>query len=106
MYKITIVFKKYSYSISINMKFYFFTPVIVKTLKVFIFLWVAKNNIKEDKKVPQGMLYVPVSIWANQITGMEDDELIFKNIKIKVESTNEPVMEFKELISKIKTTKS
>jgi len=57
---------------------------------------------KEDKDVPKGMIYIPVSIWANQLTGVENEQLVYKNIRGTVEPTNEPVLEFKELILKIK----
>lgn len=59
-------------------------------------------EIKEDKNVPAGTILMPVSIWANQITGMEAGNLIFKNIKIQVEITKEAVLEFKELLELIK----
>ena len=57
---------------------------------------------KEDKDVPKGMIYIPVSIWANQLTGIENEQLVYKNIKGNVEPTNESVLDFKELITKIR----
>lgn len=59
-------------------------------------------EIKEDKNVPAGTILMPVSIWANQITGMEAGNLIFKNIQIQVEITKEDVLEVKELLELIK----
>lgn len=57
---------------------------------------------QEDKNVPKGMIYIPVSIWANQLTGIENEQLVYKNIKASVEPSSEPVLDFKELILKIK----
>ena len=59
-------------------------------------------RVQDDENVPKGMVYIPVSIWANQLTGIDNDQLIFKNIKANVEPCNEPVLDFKELILKIK----
>jgi formylmethanofuran dehydrogenase subunit D len=59
-------------------------------------------RVQEDKNVPKGMIYIPVSIWANQLTGIINDQLIYKNLKANVEPSNEPVLDFKELILKIK----
>ena len=59
-------------------------------------------RVKDDENVPKGMVYIPVSIWANQLTGIENDQLIYKNLNANVESCTEPVLEFKELILKIK----
>jgi len=58
---------------------------------------------KEDKSVPEGMINVPVSAWANQITGVESNDLIFKNIEVDIEPTDEKVLDLKTLIDKIKT---
>ncbi len=60
-------------------------------------------KVQEDKNVPKGMIYIPVSIWANQLTGIENNQLIYKNIKANIEPCNEPVTEFKELINRIKS---
>ena len=58
-------------------------------------------KVIQDKDVTPGIILLPTSIWANQITGIENNELNFKNIKVKVEATKEPIIEFKELIKKI-----
>ena len=57
---------------------------------------------QEEKNVPKGMIYIPVSIWANQLTGIENEQLVYKNIKASVEPSSEPVLEFKEIMLKIK----
>ena len=56
----------------------------------------------QDKNVPLGIINMPVSIWANQITGIENHELLYKNIKVNVEVTRDSVLGLKELINSIK----
>ena len=56
----------------------------------------------EDKNVPLGMIIVPVSIWANQITGIENNEPIYKNIGVKVEVTSDSVLGLNELLKLIR----
>ena len=45
---------------------------------------------------------MPVSIWANQLTGIKGKELIYKNIVVKVEPTRDPILTLQDLISFIK----
>ena len=45
---------------------------------------------------------MPVSIWANQITGIKEDQLIFKNIEVNAEVTEENVLDIKDLLNIIK----
>jgi len=59
-------------------------------------------NVKQGKDVPKGLIIMPVSIWSNQITGVEDGKLIFKNIDVNVVITKEPVSSFEDIISSIK----
>ena len=59
-------------------------------------------RIQEDKNVPKGMVCIPVSIWANQVTGMVNDQLIYKNFKAEVEPCSEPVLGLQDLILQIK----
>ncbi|MFX1328432.1 MAG: molybdopterin dinucleotide binding domain-containing protein [Promethearchaeota archaeon] len=56
---------------------------------------------KEEKGVPEGMIIMPVSIWANRITGIEEDQLVFKNIEILVETSDKPILTFQELIQEM-----
>ena len=56
----------------------------------------------QDKNVPLGTINMPVSIWANQITGIENNELLYKNIKVNVEATRDSVVGLEELINSIK----
>ena len=54
-----------------------------------------------DEKVPEGIVLMPVSIWSNQITGVENGSIIYKNLRVEVEPTRDPILQFKDLIAKI-----
>jgi formylmethanofuran dehydrogenase subunit D len=56
----------------------------------------------QDKNAPLGTINMPVSFWANQITGIENKELIYKNLKVRVEQTTDSVKNIKELLESIK----
>ena len=56
----------------------------------------------QDEKVPKGTILMPISIWANRLTGVIENDVIFKNIEVNVEPTRDPVLNFKEIISAIK----
>jgi formylmethanofuran dehydrogenase subunit D len=56
----------------------------------------------DDENVPEGCILLPVSIWANQITKVEEGELVFKNIGVKIEVTNDPILNYSDLIILIK----
>ena len=58
-------------------------------------------TLLKDKNVPLGTINMPVSIWANQITGIENNELLYKNIKVNVEDTRDSVLGLEELINSI-----
>lgn len=57
----------------------------------------------QDENVPLGIINMPVSIWANQITGLENSEIIYKNLRVIVEVTTDSVKNVKNLINSIKT---
>jgi len=59
-------------------------------------------KVKQDENVPPGIIILPVSIWANQITGYDNGELIFKNIKVNISVSNEPIKSVHEIIDVIK----
>lgn len=61
---------------------------------------IVKN--KQDENIPQGIILMPVSIWANQLTGITGKELIYKNILVKVEPTRDSILSIQDLISFIK----
>ena len=57
---------------------------------------------EQDENVPEGTIIMPISIWSNQVTGVEKGEILYKNIEVEVEATRDPVPEYNDLISKIK----
>jgi len=59
-------------------------------------------KIEENENVPLGTILMPVSIWANQITGIREGQLIFKNIRVHVDITEEIVLDIKDLLRIIK----
>ncbi len=82
-------FKNLNLTPSLNLKLISnFGNVIIKTL--------------QDKNIPLGTINMPVSIWANQITGIENNELIYKNLKVNVEVTKDSILGIKELLNSIK----
>ncbi|MFX1380692.1 MAG: molybdopterin dinucleotide binding domain-containing protein [Promethearchaeota archaeon] len=82
-------FKKYNINSSLNLK------LTNKSGSVVI-------KPKEGKDVPAGTIILPVSIWANQITEVENNELIYKNINVSMESTSDPVLNLEDLLKEIK----
>ena len=61
-------------------------------------------NVKviQDKKVPLKMAMMPVSIWSNQLTLVINNELVYKNIVVKIEADDEPILDYKSILQKIK----
>jgi formylmethanofuran dehydrogenase subunit D len=57
---------------------------------------------KEEEDIPVGTIIIPVSIWANQITGVENDNLVYKNVGVNVEVTSDSVLEINELLNIIR----
>lgn len=55
-----------------------------------------------DEDVPEGTVLMPISIWSNQITGVENSELRYKNMNVDVEITEEQINDLNSLINKIK----
>jgi formylmethanofuran dehydrogenase subunit D len=56
----------------------------------------------EDENIPDGTILLPVSIWANQLTKVQETEIFYKNIIVNVEAINEPITKYKDIINKIK----
>ena len=61
-------------------------------------------SIKKDENIPQNTIVMPVGIWSNQITGIENGLLFTKNVEVSIEATSEPISTITELISKIKSS--
>jgi len=59
-------------------------------------------KVKQEKDIPLGTILMPVSIWANQITGIINKQLIFKNLKVNAEATRDTVLDIKDLLNLIK----
>jgi len=58
-------------------------------------------KVEKDDDVPDGTVLMPVSIWSNQLTAVQNNELIYKNIVVNVEATREPITKFKEIIQEL-----
>ncbi|MFX1479976.1 MAG: molybdopterin dinucleotide binding domain-containing protein [Promethearchaeota archaeon] len=59
-------------------------------------------KVKQSEDVPVGTILMPVSIWANQITGVYKDHLVFKNIRANVESSREETVDLKTILNNLK----
>ena len=62
-------------------------------------------KVKKDDDVPEGMVLMPVSIWSNRLSVVQNGELLYKNIVVDVEATREPIMKFKEIIQELLVNK-
>ena len=58
-------------------------------------------KVEKDDNVPEGTVTMPVSIWSNQLSEVQNHELLYKNIVVSVEATREPIMKFEEIIQKL-----
>ena len=59
-------------------------------------------RVEKDENVPQGIILMPVSIWANQLTSCESNDINYKNIAVSVEATRDPITGFTQIIQSIK----
>jgi formylmethanofuran dehydrogenase subunit D len=97
-------------SLKENLAIAFFNPLDIKELNINSDTNVKISNdtgsvivkCKIDEKLPQGMVLMPVSIWANQITFVLDDDLIYKNIIVQIEPTEDKVLDYDDLLQKFK----
>jgi len=58
-------------------------------------------KVEKDDNVPEGTVTMPVSIWSNQLSEVQNHELLYKNIVVNVEATRDPIMKFEEIIHKL-----
>ena len=58
-------------------------------------------KVEKDDDVPDGTVLMPVSIWSNRLSVVQNDEPLYKNIIVDMEATREPIMEFKEIIQEL-----
>ena len=59
-------------------------------------------KVKQEKDIPLGTILMPVSIWTNQITGIINKQLIYKNLNVNAEATRDNVLDIKGLLNVIK----
>jgi len=55
-------------------------------------------NVEKDDNIPEGMVVMPVSIWSNQLSVVQNNELLYKNIVVNVEATHDSITKFKEIM--------
>lgn len=58
-------------------------------------------KVEKDDNIPEGTVVMPVSIWSNQLSVVQNHELLYKNIVVNVEATRDPIMKFKEVIEEL-----
>ena len=58
-------------------------------------------KVEKDDDVPEGMVLMPVSIWSNRLSVVQNNDLLYKNIVVNMEATREPIMKFKEIIQEL-----
>ena len=58
-------------------------------------------KVEKDDDVPDGTVLMPVSIWSNQLSVVQNNEILYKNIVVNMEATREPIMKFKEIIQEL-----
>lgn len=59
-------------------------------------------KVKQDEKIPPGTIVMPVSIWANQLIGINNESIVYKNLKTNVEATRENVLDIRNLLESLK----
>ncbi len=63
-------------------------------------------KVEKDDDVPDGTVLMPVSIWSNRLSVVQNNEILYKNIVVNMEATREPIMKFKEIIQELLVKKS
>ena len=58
-------------------------------------------RVEKDENVHEGLLVMPVSIWSNRLSEVQNNELLYKNIVVNAEATREPITKFKEIIQEL-----
>jgi formylmethanofuran dehydrogenase subunit D len=58
-------------------------------------------KVEKDDNIHEGTVAMPVSIWSNQLTEVQSNEILYKNINIDVEVTRDPVTNFNEIMRKL-----
>jgi formylmethanofuran dehydrogenase subunit D len=97
-------------SLKENLAIGFVNPIDFKNLNLTPSLNLKLSNeygevivkVKQSEDVPVGTILMPVSIWANQITGVSKEHLVFKNIRANVESSREETVDLKTILNNLK----
>ncbi|MBY8989070.1 MAG: hypothetical protein KGD61_11500 [Candidatus Lokiarchaeota archaeon] len=58
-------------------------------------------TVEKDDNVSEGTVVMPVSIWSNRLSVVQNNELLYKNIVVGVEATRDPITKFKDIMQKI-----
>ncbi len=96
-------------SLEENLAICFINPKDFEKLKLVSSLQLKISNeekyvivkVEKDDNIPEGMVAMPVSIWSNRLSVVQNNELQTKNIVVNVEATHEPIMKFKEIIQEL-----
>ena len=96
-------------SLEENLAICFINPKDFEKLKLVSSLQLKISNkdkyvivkVEKDDNVPEGMVVMPVSIWSNRLSIVQNNELLYKNIVVNVEATRKPIMKFKEIIQEL-----
>jgi len=62
-------------------------------------------KVEKDDNIPEGMVLMPVSIWSNRLSVVQNNDLLYKNIVVNMEATREPIMKFKEIMQELMVNK-
>ncbi len=62
-------------------------------------------RVEKDENIPEGTIAMPVSIWSNQLSVVQNDEILYKNIVVNVEATRDPITKFEDIIQKLVVNK-
>ena len=58
-------------------------------------------KVEKDENIPEGMVVMPVSIWSNRISVVQNDDILYKNIAVNMEATHEPITKYKEILQEL-----
>jgi len=58
-------------------------------------------KVEKDENIPEGMVVMPVSIWSNQLSVFQNNDILYKNITVNMEATREPITKYKEILQKL-----
>jgi formylmethanofuran dehydrogenase subunit D len=58
-------------------------------------------KVEKSDDVPEGTVTMPVSIWSNQLSVVQNNNLLYKNIVVDVEGTRDPITKFEDIMQKL-----